>query len=103
MDDETRCVHYRSESDVVALRFGCCDRYYACYKCHAELTDHDSEPWPIARRDESAVYCGVCSTTMTATEYVSTDACPSCGVRFNPGCAGHYHMYFEWVDKSSER
>jgi uncharacterized CHY-type Zn-finger protein len=29
---------------------------------------------------------------------METDGCPACGAGFNPGCAAHYHRYFEWVD-----
>ncbi|MCQ4332740.1 hypothetical protein KM295_04380 [Natronomonas sp. F2-12] len=98
VDDETRCAHYDSESDVVAIRFGCCGTYYACFECHAALADHPPEPWPTARRTEPAARCGVCGADLTATEYTSTDACPNCEARFNPGCAEHYHLYFEWID-----
>ena len=98
IDDETRCAHYGSETDVVALRFGCCGEYYACFRCHGEIADHPPEAWPVRRRSEPAVRCGVCGADLTAEAYVSVDACPECGARFNPGCADHYHRYFEWVD-----
>jgi uncharacterized CHY-type Zn-finger protein len=98
LDAETRCAHYRTDRDVVALRFGCCGEYYACHACHEELADHAAEPWPTARRDEPSVYCGACGTAMPAAEYLGADACPACGAAFNPGCADHYHYYFEWVD-----
>lgn len=97
-DSETRCAHYGSDEDVVALRFGCCESYYACFKCHAALADHPPEPWPTERRQEPAVRCGVCDADLTAAEYMETDVCPKCETRFNPGCADHYHIYFEWVD-----
>jgi len=96
-DDEARCTHYRDERDVVGLRFGCCGRYYACYECHRELADHDPEPWPAARRGEPAARCGVCGEPMTGEVYLGADSCPNCGAGFNPGCANHYHLYFEWV------
>ena len=100
-DSETRCVHYRGERDVVGLRFGCCGRYYACHECHRKLVDHDPEPWPAARRGEPAARCGVCGGSMTAGAYLGADSCPNCGAGFNPDCAEHYHLYFQWV--SSER
>ena len=46
VDDQTRCVHYASELDVVAIRFRCCDTYYPCHACHAEAVDHPAERWP---------------------------------------------------------
>jgi len=98
MDTETRCAHYGTERDVVALRFGCCSDYYACYKCHRELADHDGEPWPATEREASAVLCGVCETTLTAREYIAADSCPNCEAAFNPGCASHYGTYFEWIE-----
>lgn len=103
MGSETRCAHYDSERDIVALRFGCCERYYACHRCHVELTDHEGEPWPTNRKNESAAVCGVCETTLSASEYMNTDACPECRSPFNPGCADHYHLYFEWVDGVKHR
>lgn len=96
LDDETRCAHYGTDEDVVSIRFGCCDEYYACFKCHETVADHPARPWPAERRAEPAVRCGVCGSDLTADEYVSTDTCPNCEARFNPGCAEHYHIYFEW-------
>jgi uncharacterized CHY-type Zn-finger protein len=103
IDDETRCAHYGSDEDVVALRFGCCTAYYACFKCHGELTDHPPKPWPTERRSDPAVRCGVCGSELTAGAYISTDRCPDCETRFNPGCADHYHRYFEWIDATERR
>ena len=97
LDEETRCVHYDTDEDVVALRFGCCGAYYACFRCHESLADHPSEPWPAERREESAVRCGVCGSEMTAETYMTTGVCPNCEAPFNPGCADHYHVYFEWI------
>lgn len=102
LDSETRCVHYGTERDVVALRFGCCGQYYACYRCHEELTDHDPKPWPTDRREEPAVYCGVCAVTMPPSAYMSADECPFCGAEFNPGCADHYDRYFEWINRPGD-
>lgn len=97
LDDETRCAHYGTEEDVVALKFGCCGTYYACFECHEAVADHPAEPWPTERRSDPSVRCGACDTEMTARTYVATDDCPACAAPFNPGCAGHYHIYFEWI------
>ncbi|WP_254863314.1 CHY zinc finger protein [Halovivax gelatinilyticus] len=96
VDDETRCRHYDGPSDVVAMRFGCCESFYPCHRCHDERTDHDGQPWPRDRFDEPAVLFGVCGSTLTPPAYFDADhRCPDCGVEFNPGCAAHRSIYFE--------
>ncbi len=95
VDGETRCAHYGTDRDVVALRFGCCGTYYPCFRCHAAVADHAAERWPADRRDEPAALCGVCGAELTVDRYVAVDACPDCGAAFNPGCADHYDRYFE--------
>ena len=108
---ETRCAHWNSERDVVALRFGCCGAFSPCHACHAATADHDPEPWPRARFDDPAVLCGVCGTTLSARTYLAGDSegrspsgsrakpdddpCPACGADFNPGCRRHRDRYFE--------
>ncbi|MGN6125563.1 MAG: CHY zinc finger protein [Humibacter sp.] len=94
VDDQTRCIHYRTPLDVIAIRFACCDEYYPCHLCHSECADHVSRPWPADARDEHAVLCGVCWTELTIAEYLATDACPACHAEFNPRCALHYPLYF---------
>jgi Uncharacterized conserved protein len=95
---ETRCAHYDTERDVIALRLGCCERFYPCLSCHDAVAGHAHEPWPRARFDESAVLCGVCGCGLSARTYLDADhTCPACGARFNPGCADHYEHYFEGV------
>ncbi len=98
VDSETRCAHYGTERDVVAMKFGCCETYVPCVRCHESVADHDAEPWPTARTDEPAVLCGVCGFEMTPSEYVARSSCPECAAAFNPGCEAHYHRYFEWID-----
>ncbi|MFC3958722.1 CHY zinc finger protein [Halovivax cerinus] len=96
VDDETRCAHYRTSRDVVALRFGCCESYYACHACHDAVADHDARVWPRSRFDEPAVLCGSCGETMTPETYFDAGhACPACDSPFNPGCLAHRDRYFE--------
>ena len=45
-DDETRCVHYQTRLDVIAIRFACCGEYYPCNLCHEEAADHPAQTWP---------------------------------------------------------
>lgn len=98
VDDETRCVHYQTVLDVVALKFACCGEYYPCYWCHQETVDHPAQPWPAVRSDQPAVLCGVCRHELTVTEYSSADRCPVCWALFNPGCHHHRSLYFEDPD-----
>lgn len=95
VDDETRCIHYRTPLDVVALKFACCGEYYPCNLCHAETAGHPARQWPLSDRDEYAVLCGVCGNELTIAEYLETDSCPHCAAAFNPGCSLHAHLYFE--------
>jgi uncharacterized CHY-type Zn-finger protein len=95
---ETRCRHYDSELDVIAIRFPCCGTFYPCYECHLAAADHEPERWGDDGRDDAdadAVLCGVCGTVLTVAEYVDCeDRCPDCGAEFNPGCRRHYDRYF---------
>ncbi|WP_239073385.1 CHY zinc finger protein [Sediminihabitans luteus] len=96
VDDQTRCVHYATVLDVVALRFWCCDRYFPCHLCHATSSDHEAVPWPVAERARPAVLCGVCRGELSVDEYLGCGStCPRCGAAFNPGCARHADLYFE--------
>lgn len=95
LDGETRCAHWRSPRDIVAIRMKCCGVYYACKDCHDALAGHAAQVWPLAERDAKAVLCGACGGEMSVRAYLDcADACPSCGAGFNPGCRTHRHLYF---------
>ena len=95
VDAETRCAHYDTAADVVALRFPCCDCYYPCFRCHAAVTDHEPERVRQAAFDDSAVLCGGCGATLSVRSYLDCeDACPACDAAFNPGCRRHRDRYF---------
>ncbi len=95
VDGETRCVHYGTVLDVVAIRFRCCDRYYPCFSCHAEAETHPVLRWPTDKWQENAILCGVCRTELSIVSYRAAAVCPACGAGFNPGCATHFPLYFE--------
>ncbi len=95
VDDETRCVHYRTPLDVVALEFACCEEFYPCHRCHAESVDHPAQVWPRESRDREAVLCGACGHRLSIAAYLGATRCPHCDAAFNPGCAAHAHLYFE--------
>lgn len=93
--DQTRCIHYASAKDVVAIKFVCCARYYPCHFCHEEEADHPAPQWPVAERGQNAILCGACKSELSIDTYLRVDACPSCGASFNPQCRLHSHLYFE--------
>ena len=96
IDDQTRCIHWHSPLDIIAIKFKCCNTYYACYDCHHEKADHISEVWTKEERNEKAILCGVCKSELSIKEYfVSENICPHCKSAFNPNCSRHYHLYFE--------
>lgn len=95
VDDATRCVHYRTEKDVVAIRFRCCDRYYPCFSCHEEGENHAAQQWPRDQWGQRAILCGVCRHELTIDAYLATDDCPECTAPFNERCRLHAHLYFE--------
>jgi uncharacterized CHY-type Zn-finger protein len=96
VDDETRCEHYHSPLDIIAIKFKCCNDYYPCYECHEELASHPSQVWTKEERNTKAILCGICKTELTIQEYIdSANTCPQCNSSFNPNCSRHYHLYFE--------
>lgn len=95
IDDETRCTHYHSERDIIAIKFRCCKKYYPCYKCHNEAETHTIAVWEKSEYDEHAILCGVCKHQLKINEYMNSQRCPRCTSEFNPGCANHYHLYFQ--------
>ncbi|MDX8046461.1 CHY zinc finger protein [Gracilibacillus sp. S3-1-1] len=95
VDEAGRCVHYHGETDIVSIKFKCCNRYYPCYKCHDESTEHERQLWPREEFNEKAILCGVCRHELTINEYLQHRNCPKCEAAFNPKCANHYDRYFE--------
>lgn len=95
VDDETRCEHYHSELDIIAIKFKCCGIFYPCYECHTACEDHPAEQWERAEFEEKAIICGNCKELLTISEYLNTDTCPHCKAKFNPKCSNHYHLYFK--------
>ncbi len=94
IDEQTRCVHYATDRDVVAIQFACCREFYPCHLCHEETADHRADQWPLESRHEEAILCGVCQTTMKIATYLTVSGCPQCGAEFNDGCRLHHHLYF---------
>ncbi|MGE6205605.1 CHY zinc finger protein [Guptibacillus hwajinpoensis] len=99
VDEETRCQHYYSKRDIIAIKFKCCGTYYPCIFCHEETKDHAVKKWPKHEFDEKAVLCGKCKSELTIQEYISSNSiCPYCQSLFNDGCMLHHHLYFEQID-----
>lgn len=95
IDNQTRCSHYHTDLDIIAIKFKCCDTYYPCYSCHKETADHEAITWPENEWDSKAILCGVCGYELTVKEYMaSNNTCPLCQSSFNPNCKKHYDLYF---------
>lgn len=97
IDDQTRCKHWHSILDIIAVKFACCGEYYACFDCHALDAGHPAKVWAKADFDtEKVVLCGNCGLHMTVSEYMKSGSkCPNCDYPFNPRCELHWHLYFE--------
>lgn len=96
VDSATRCAHYHSRLDIIAIKMACCGVYYACKDCHQALAGHAIVPWPREQWDTRAVLCGACGYELAITEYMHRGyRCPRCLAEFNPGCRNHYPFYFE--------
>lgn len=96
LDKHTRCKHYHSTKDIIAIKFKCCDTFYACYSCHQELADHKAQKWRKQEYHEKAILCGKCGEKHSIEAYMNSHfSCPSCHAAFNPGCENHYSLYFE--------
>jgi uncharacterized CHY-type Zn-finger protein len=95
VDFETRCAHYYASSDIIAIKFACCGKWFSCHRCHAERGNHTASLWSREQFDERAVLCGACGHQLTVREYLDSESvCPRCGRHFNPGCVRHHHFYF---------
>lgn len=117
IDSETRCAHYHTENDVLAILFPCCNRFFSCRTCHDQLTgstdhqesdgavspefvSHEPQTWSAESAGVEALLCGVCGTQFKIERYLAGgEACPNCQHPFNPGCKLHRHLYF-WTDYS---
>lgn len=96
IDEQTRCVHYHSPLDIIAIKFKCCKSYYSCYACHEEEAVHKTMLWNKNEFHNKAILCGNCKNELSIIEYLASDnICPFCKAKFNPKCSEHYHLYFE--------
>jgi len=99
IDEQTRCVHYHSYRDIIAIRMKCCNEYYPCIDCHTETAGHTAQLWQPHEFETPAILCGACYTELTISQYLAANhQCPVCAASFNPGCRNHYHLYFA-IDK----
>ncbi|CAN5305810.1 CHY zinc finger protein [soil metagenome] len=95
IDHQTRCTHYHSSEDIIAIKFKCCGHYYPCYECHQEAAGHTAQQWEENEWNSKAVLCGSCGFELTINEYFSSvNKCPQCKELFNPNCEKHYSLYF---------
>jgi len=102
LDPQTRCLHYHSPLDIIAIKMKCCGLYYACKDCHDALAGHPIELWPQSEWHEPAILCGSCRAELTISAYLESNSrCPRCHSPFNPACRNHHHFYFADPSQSS--
>ena len=95
IDAQTRCAHYHTDLDIIAIKFKCCGRWFPCFECHQACAGHPAQVWPADQANEHAILCGACGHQQTIAEYIDGDSiCPACDAKFNPACANHRHLYF---------
>ncbi len=95
IDEETRCLHYQGEKDVIALKCYACRRYYPCYHCHDKYETHAYAAYPVYLRADKVVFCGVCKEELRIADYrAGGSSCFSCHADFNPNCRLHESIYF---------
>lgn len=95
LDPQTRCLHYHTALDIIAIKMRCCGVFYACKDCHDALAGHRLEPWPHSEWHEHAILCGACHGTLSISAYLACNSqCPHCHAPFNPACRNHYRFYF---------
>lgn len=96
LDGETRCEHWHGDLDIIAIKFKCCELWYPCSDCHSAIAGHTAEVWSTGEFAETAILCGACGNQFAIDDYLGCGSiCPKCERGFNPGCAKHYHLYFE--------
>lgn len=96
VDARGRCKHWHGPTDILAIRFPCCDLHYACHDCHATLADHPAERWARKDFDRPALLCGACGNELTVTQYLAApERCSACRADFNPRCILHHRLYFD--------
>lgn len=95
LDPHTRCLHYHSALDIIAIKMRCCGLFYACKDCHDALAGHPLEAWPRSAWHEPAILCGACRATLPISDYLACNSrCPNCHAAFNPACRSHHQFYF---------
>ena len=63
IDAETRCAHWNTNLDIIAIKFKCCGEWFPCFECHSAIADHKASVWPKDEREAKAVLCGAAGTS----------------------------------------
>lgn len=100
VDNHTRCSHYHTVKDIIALKFKCCGIYWPCYQCHLEISACQAtqrySTEELKFQSMFVILCGQCYNELTFDEYNrNTYKCIYCDSEFNPGCLLHYDLYFD--------
>lgn len=96
LKSDLRCAHYSTSLDIVAIQFKCCEKFYACIKCHDAHQKHKADRWIVEDRNKKAIQCGKCASLISIKAYLTgAFKCPCCKSQFNPRCKSHYAYYFD--------
>ena len=77
LDAETRCAHYHTEIDRIAIKFYCCDTIIPCYECHEETVVETEPSGQKKNSTKKAILCGACGHELTVEEYLDCKSeCP---------------------------
>ncbi len=103
LNERTGCRHYASSVDIIAVKFKCCNHYFACYDCHTALAGHKAKRWRSDEFHAKAILCGHCYREMSIWEYLTCgNVCMHCRSFFNPRCYLHWGLYFEFTSVTGQ-
>jgi uncharacterized CHY-type Zn-finger protein len=91
VDEHTRCVHYATELDIIAIRFACCDRYYPLPLCAIpRLTDHPARTVATRASGTSPPSCARMCWTELTIDPLCQAGCEPLRIREEPEHHGHH-------------
>ena len=69
VDQQTRCQHWHSDLDIIAIKIHCCAKNYPCFSCHEETADHSPSVSHTDVNNNTIFPCGFVSKLMSTAYY----------------------------------